>query len=83
MKKETVLETTEGESPVSSGLGRPKLVEERVPFTTSLTQRNKKKLEVLASMREKRKADLLNEILAHYFSQCCDENEQTTLNSLD
>lgn len=64
-------------------LGRPKLIEERVPFTTSLTPRNKKKLEVLATLRERRKADLLNEILAHYFEQCCNDNEHKMLLSLD
>ena len=64
-------------------LGRPKLKEQRLPFTTSLTQNNKKKLEVLASLREQRKADLLNDILAYYFDECCNNNELKTLLSLD
>lgn len=62
--------------------GRPKLKETRVPFTTSLVVRNKGKLEILSSVRGKRKADVLNEILTYYFDNVTNEKEKEILNSL-
>ena len=56
-------------------LGRPKLKEARVPFTTSLIAKNKGKLEVLSSVRGLRKADVLNEILAYYFDHVTNKKE--------
>lgn len=63
-------------------LGRPKLKEARVPFTTSLTPKNKGKLEILSSVRRQRKADVLNEILEYYFSNVISPKEKELLDSL-
>jgi len=63
-------------------LGRPKLKEARVPFTTSLVVKNKGKLEILSSVRGKRKADVLNEILAYYFEHAIDGKEKDLLDAL-
>lgn len=62
--------------------GRPKLKEARVPFTTSLIVKNKGKLEILSSIRGKRKADVLNEILAYYFDNVIDGKEKKLLDVL-
>jgi hypothetical protein len=62
--------------------GRPKLKEARVPFTTSLIRRNKGKLEVLSSVRRKRKADLLNDILSYYFDHLTNKKEKDILKGL-
>ena len=63
-------------------LGRPKLKETRVPFTTSLMTKNKGKLEVLSSVRGQRKADVLNEILAYYFENATNQKEKELLDAL-
>ena len=63
-------------------LGRPKLKEARVPFTTSLMPKNKGKLEVLSSVRGQRKADLLNEILTYYFEHLTNKKEKDLLDAL-
>ena len=63
-------------------LGRPKLKEARVPFTTSLTSKNKGKLEVLSSVRSQRKADVLNEILDYYFEHLTKQKEKELLDAL-
>lgn len=63
-------------------LGRPKLKETRVPFTTSLKTQNKGKLEVLSSVRGQRKADVLNEILAYYFEHVTNPKEKDLLDAL-
>ena len=63
-------------------LGRPKLKETRVPFTTSLVIKNKGKLEVLSGVRGQRKADVLNEILAYYFENVIEGKEKEILNAL-
>jgi hypothetical protein len=63
-------------------LGRPKLKEARVPFTTSLTANNKGKLEVLSSVRGLRKADVLNEILTYYFEHATNKKEKDLLDAL-
>lgn len=62
--------------------GRPKLKESRVPFTTSLIRRNKVKLEVLSSVRRKRKSDLLNDILSYYFDHLSNKKEKDILKGL-
>lgn len=62
--------------------GRPKLKETRVPFTTSLITKNKGKLEILSSVRGKRKADVLNEILDYYFNNVTNSKEKDLLDSL-
>lgn len=62
--------------------GRPKLKEARVPFTTSLATNNKGKLEVLSSVRGKRKADVLNEILDYYFQNAINFKEKEILDTL-
>lgn len=71
------------EQKIAAVLGRPKLIEGRVPFTTSLTSNNKKKLEVLATLRKQRKADLLNDVLAHFFDKYANEEERKVLLALD
>ncbi len=63
-------------------LGRPKLKEARVPFTTSLMTKNKGKLEVLSSVRGQRKADVLNEILTYYFEHVTNKKEKELLDAL-
>ena len=63
-------------------LGRPKLKETRVPFTTSLVVKNKGKLEILSSVRGQRKADVLNEILAYYFENAVEGKEKDILDAL-
>lgn len=63
-------------------LGRPKLKESRVPFTTSLVAKNKGKLEVLSSVRQQRKADVLNEILDYYFTHVINDKEREVLDTL-
>lgn len=63
-------------------LGRPKLKEARVPFTTSLITKNKGKLEVLSSVRGQRKADVLNEILTYYFEHVTNKKEKNLLDAL-
>lgn len=63
-------------------LGRPKLKETRVPFTTSLVTKNKGKLEILSSVRGQRKADVLNEILDYYFNHAINPKEKELLDSL-
>lgn len=63
-------------------LGRPKLEEPRVPFTTSLIESNKGKLEVLSSVRRQRKADVINEILAYYFENVTNQKEKELLDAL-
>lgn len=63
-------------------LGRPKLKETRVPFTTSLVTKNKGKLEILSSVRGQRKADVLNEILDYYFNNAINPKEKELLDSL-
>ena len=63
-------------------LGRPKLKETRVPFTTSLVVTNKTKLEILSGVRGQRKADVLNDILAYYFEHVIKEKEKNILDAL-
>lgn len=63
-------------------LGRPKLKEARVPFTTSLITKNKGKLEILSSVRGQRKADVLNEILTYYFENVTNQKEKELLDAL-
>ncbi len=63
-------------------LGRPKLKKARSSFTTSLELNNKKKLEVLASIRGQRKADVLNEILEYYFENIIEGKEKKLLDTL-
>ena len=63
-------------------LGRPKLEESRIPFTTSLMAKNKGKLEVLSSVRRQRKADVINEILAYYFEHVTNQKEKELLDAL-
>jgi len=63
-------------------MGRPKMQEARIPFTTSLISSNKGKLEVLSSVRGQRKADVLNEILAYYFENATNTKEKELLDAL-
>jgi hypothetical protein len=63
-------------------LGRPKLKEARVPFTTSLITKNKGKLEILSCVRGQRKADVLNEILTYYFDHVTNKKEKDLLDAL-
>lgn len=67
---------------VKKKLGRPKLDEPRIPFTTSLEGSNKGKLEVLSSIRRQRKADVINEILAYYFENVTNQKEKELLDAL-
>jgi hypothetical protein len=72
----------EPEKTTNKKLGRPKLKETRVPFTTSLITKNKGKLEILSSVRGQRKADVLNEILDYYFENVTNQKEKELLDSL-
>jgi hypothetical protein len=72
----------EPEKTMKKKLGRPKLKEARVPFTTSLITKNKGKLEILSSVRGQRKADVLNEILDYYFENVTNQKEKELLDSL-
>ena len=79
-KQETMAEPENNIS--NKKLGRPKLKEARVPFTTSLITKNKGKLEVLSSVRGQRKADVLNEILTYYFEHVTNKKEKDLLDAL-
>lgn len=79
--KKDIMAKPENE-PKKKKLGRPKLKEARVPFTTSLMTKNKGKLEILSSVRGQRKADVLNEILAYYFEHVTNKKEKELLDAL-
>ena len=70
------------EKKTTKKMGRPKMEEARIPFTTSLISSNKGKLEVLSSVRGQRKADVLNEILAYYFENATNTKEKELLDAL-
>ncbi|MCH2045303.1 MAG: hypothetical protein MK212_14400 [Saprospiraceae bacterium] len=68
---------------ISKKIGRPKLKETRIPFTTALSKANKAKLEMLSSLRGQRKADILNEILSHYFEKETSTTEKEVIKVID
>lgn len=67
----------------SKKIGRPKQKETRIPFTTALNKANKAKLEMLSSLRGQRKADILNEILSHYFEKETSTIEKEVIKAID